>query len=73
MRGDCPQGVTDKGLTAAGFLFLHLLFIQRGRLETTWTVLRKFGYSDDLELRDEFLVPVVQVTEGQTAELSNIG
>jgi hypothetical protein len=44
----------------AGFLYLHKLFIQRGRLETTWTVLRKFGYGDDLVLREDFInVPYV--------------
>ena len=26
---ECPQGVTERGLTAPGFIFLHLLFIQR--------------------------------------------
>lgn len=50
-----PDGVNDLGLTLQGFLFLHALFIDKGRLETTWAVLRKFGYGDDLELRDEFL------------------
>ena len=40
-----------------GFLFLHALFIHRGRHETTWTVLRKFGYGDDLKLRAEYLCP----------------
>lgn len=45
------------GLTESGFIFLHSLFIQRGRLETTWTVLRKFGYGDDLSLREDFLLP----------------
>lgn len=42
----------------AGFLFLHTLFIQRGRHETTWTVLRRFGYDDDLELTQEYLFPL---------------
>ena len=37
-------------LTLPGFLFLHALFIERGRLETTWAVLRTFGYGDDLRL-----------------------
>lgn len=46
------------GLTEIGFLYLHTLFIQRGRLETTWTVLRRFGYGDDLSLREDFLCPV---------------
>ncbi|CAG8786412.1 13276_t:CDS:2, partial [Cetraspora pellucida] len=53
-----PSGVNEVGLTELGFLFLHTLFIQRGRLETTWTVLRKFGYGDDLSLRDDFLFPL---------------
>ncbi|KAK4402993.1 Mitochondrial Rho GTPase 1 [Sesamum angolense] len=32
-----PEGVDDRGLTLTGFLFLHALFIEKGRLETTWT------------------------------------
>ena len=44
-----------------GFLFLHTLFIQRGRHETTWTVLRKFGYDDNLQLNKEYLFPHLKV------------
>lgn len=43
--------------SSQGFLFLHTLFIQRGRHETTWTVLRRFGYDDDLELNQDYLFP----------------
>lgn len=50
-------GVLNGGLTEAGFLYLHTIFIQRGRLETTWTVLRKFGYAEDLRLTEAFLSP----------------
>lgn len=50
-----PDGVNELGLTLTGFLFLHALFIEKGRLETTWAVLRKFGYNNDLKLRDDFL------------------
>jgi len=50
-------GVRGDGLTEAGFLYLHTIFIQRGRLETTWTVLRKFGYAEDLRLTEAFLAP----------------
>jgi Ras family protein T1 len=57
VRQNEPLGFTEQGLTEIGFLFLHKLFIQRGRLETTWTVLRKFGYDDDLSLRQDFLEP----------------
>ncbi|KAJ3348389.1 ERMES complex Ca(2+)-binding regulatory GTPase gem1 [Entophlyctis luteolus] len=52
-----PNGVTERGLTEIGFLYLHTLFIQRGRLETTWTVLRQFGYGNDLSLRLRIHVP----------------
>lgn len=47
----------EEGLTEAGFLYLHTMFIQKGRLETTWTVLRQFGYAEDLKLKEGFLEP----------------
>ena len=50
-----PEGVNESGLTLTGFLFLHALFIEKGRLETTWTVLRKFGYDNDIKLRDDLI------------------
>ena len=49
------EGVNERGLTLTGFLFLHALFIEKGRLETTWTVLRKFGYNNDIELSDDLI------------------
>ena len=49
------QGVNATGLTLPGFLFLHALFIERGRLETVWAVLRKYGYNNDLTLNQEIL------------------
>ncbi|OXB64855.1 hypothetical protein ASZ78_006593 [Callipepla squamata] len=68
VRKNLSDGVADNGLTLKGkpyltlsrcFLFLHTLFIQRGRHETTWTVLRRFGYDDDLELTPEYLFPLL--------------
>lgn len=41
---------SDGSLSAEGFIFLHTLFVQKGRLETTWIVLRKFGYDDNMRL-----------------------
>ena len=57
VQDDKMENVTNNGLTELGFLYLHTLFIQRGRLETTWAVLRTFGYGDDLTLREDFLHP----------------
>ncbi|XP_047637035.1 WD repeat-containing protein 90 isoform X8 [Phacochoerus africanus] len=66
-------GVQDNRLTLDGFLFLNTLFIQRGRHETTWTILRRFGYSDSLELTPDYLFPVLHVPPGCSAELNHRG
>ncbi|KAK1164996.1 mitochondrial Rho GTPase 2-like [Acipenser oxyrinchus oxyrinchus] len=67
------EGVQDNGLTLTGFLFLNTLFIQRGRHETTWTILRKFGCDDLLELTDDYLYPPLRVPHGCTTELNHFG
>ncbi|KAJ6397571.1 hypothetical protein OIU77_018561 [Salix suchowensis] len=68
--GANDMGVNDRGLTLTGFLFLHALFIEKGRLETTWTVLRKFGYNNDIKLSDE-LIPKFKLAPDQSAELTS--
>ncbi|XP_074574814.1 mitochondrial Rho GTPase 1-like [Curcuma longa] len=60
-----PEGVDDCGLTLIGFICLHALFIERGSLETIWTVLRKFGYDNYLKLRDELLSTTLSLTPDQ--------
>jgi Ras family protein T1 len=66
-------GLTEHGITEAGFVFLHLQLIQQGRLETVWTVLRKFGYGEDLSLKKEFLLPHVEIGPDSSVELSSQG
>uniref|UniRef100_A0A1U8QAI4 Mitochondrial Rho GTPase 1-like isoform X3 n=1 Tax=Nelumbo nucifera TaxID=4432 RepID=A0A1U8QAI4_NELNU len=66
-----PEGVNSRGLTLTGFLFLHALFIEKGRLETTWTVLRKFGYDNDIKLRDDLLPVPQKRAPDQSVELTN--
>ncbi|KAK3717334.1 hypothetical protein QZH41_011563 [Actinostola sp. cb2023] len=74
VRKNIESGLRDGGLTLGGFLFLHTLFIQRGRHETTWTVLRKFGYGEDLQLRDDYFCPPgIEVGVDNTVELSDAG
>lgn len=66
-----PEGVNEHGLTLAGFLFLHALFIEKGRLETTWTVLRKFGYNNEIRLSSDHLLPEIKRTPDQSVELTS--
>uniref|UniRef100_A0A8C4DVS9 Mitochondrial Rho GTPase n=1 Tax=Dicentrarchus labrax TaxID=13489 RepID=A0A8C4DVS9_DICLA len=44
-----------------------------GRHETTWTILRKFGYDDNLELTDDYLYPELRVPISCTTELNHFG
>uniref|UniRef100_A0A8C6P626 Mitochondrial Rho GTPase n=1 Tax=Nothobranchius furzeri TaxID=105023 RepID=A0A8C6P626_NOTFU len=71
VRKNTMDGVLNNGLTLKGFLFLHTLFIQRGRHETTWTVLRRFGYDDDLELNQDYLFPGLKVPPDCSTELNH--
>ncbi|KZV73774.1 mitochondrial Rho GTPase [Peniophora sp. CONT] len=73
VREHAVNGVTERGLTEAGFLYLNTMFIQRGRLETTWTVLRKFGYGEDLRLTEAHLYPKFDVPPDCSVELSPLG
>ncbi|XP_066239122.1 mitochondrial Rho GTPase 2 isoform X4 [Saccopteryx leptura] len=73
VRKHVAGGVRDDRLTLDGFLFLNMLFIQRGRHETTWTILRRFGYSDTLELSTDYLFPPLHVPAGCSTELNHFG
>lgn len=65
VRDKMPHGVNAKGFTLPGFLFLNALFIERGRMETTWAVLRQFGYNDQLRISDTILdeMPCIRTPE----------
>ncbi|GFG31580.1 hypothetical protein Cfor_10413 [Coptotermes formosanus] len=73
VRKNVSDGVANDAITLRGFLFLHCLYIQRGRNETTWRVLRKFGYMNSLEISKEYLRPFIRVPIGCTSELSHKG
>ncbi|KAK9890923.1 hypothetical protein WA026_012264 [Henosepilachna vigintioctopunctata] len=73
LRKNLDDGVQNNCVTFKGFLYLHTLFIQRGRNETTWAVLRRFGYNDRLQMAKEYLFPTLRVPSGCTTELSHRG
>ncbi|KAJ0028517.1 hypothetical protein Pint_36356 [Pistacia integerrima] len=65
------DGVNGRGVTFKGFITLQALIFGNGHLETTWGVLRKFGYGDDLELRDECLPVPPKLAPDQSVELAS--
>jgi len=73
IQRNMEDGINEVGVTLQGFLFLHSLFIQKGRQETTWTALRRFGYDHNLELREDYLVPSLQKGKDCPVELSGPG
>ncbi|KAG8682869.1 ERMES complex Ca(2+)-binding regulatory GTPase gem1, partial [Ceratobasidium sp. 395] len=72
---DSPPGTPpiEEGVTEDGFLYLHTEFIRRARVETTWIVLRQFGYAEDLRLTEGWLAPKFDVPQDCSVELSPQG
>uniref|UniRef100_A0A8C7RH77 Ras homolog family member T2 n=1 Tax=Oncorhynchus mykiss TaxID=8022 RepID=A0A8C7RH77_ONCMY len=71
---DHDRILSDTELNFWGHLEMSLFFERkRGRHETTWTILRKFGYDDSLELTDDYLYPQLRVPVGCTTELNHLG
>ena len=58
---NCVDGLCHDCITESGFVYLNNLSIQQGRIETTWTILRSFGYADDLSLRSDLVQPQFDV------------
>jgi Ras family protein T1 len=51
LQREMPEGaVCTEGILRKGFFFLNKLFLERNRPESTWEVLRKFNYDDNLQL-----------------------
>ncbi|CAL9219681.1 unnamed protein product [Arabidopsis halleri] len=73
MQVKFPQGVNERGLTLDGFLFLNTRYIEEARIQTLWTMLRKFGYNNDLRLGDD-LIPYSSFKReaDQSVELTNV-
>lgn len=68
-----PESVSEKGIDQAGFITLNKIYVERGRHETVWIILRTFHYTDSLSLRDSFLHPKFDVPPYSSAELSPAG
>ncbi|CCE64502.1 hypothetical protein TPHA_0H02990 [Tetrapisispora phaffii CBS 4417] len=65
--------VTGKGITEEGFLFLNKLYVEKGRHETIWGILRAFYYTDSLSIKVEVLYPKLNIPATSSVELSPIG
>ena len=48
------ENLINNEITLSGFLYLNALFFKKGRHETSWTVLKKFGYDRNLSISREY-------------------
>ncbi|KAL3636033.1 hypothetical protein CASFOL_020580 [Castilleja foliolosa] len=65
------EGVDHRGFTLEGFQILHCVFVDDLLMERAWTVLRKFGYNNEIRLRDDLLPPPIKRYPDQSVELTN--
>lgn len=71
IHSGCEDGfIPGKGVTENGFVFLNQLFIQRGRLETTWATLKHFDFDDSLDLIVDYSSLKIDTKKGIIAQLS---
>lgn len=55
------------------FVCLMRAFVQRGRAENVWRILRFYGYGTDLQLEMDYLEPFPAAANGAALELRNDG
>lgn len=67
------EDITGGGITQEGFVMLNRIFIEKGRHETVWLILRTFHYTNSLSLHTSFLHPKFDVPSNTSAELSPAG
>lgn len=48
------ENLIENEITLNGFLYLQTLFFKKGRHETSWTILKKFGYDKNLSLNRDY-------------------
>lgn len=73
LRRGSGKAVDERGLNLDAFLRLNKLYVEKGRHETVWIILRTFHYTDSLSLNEKFLTPKFDVPEHASAELSPAG
>jgi EF hand associated/Ras family len=67
LKQECESAVTAQGVTQLGFFQLQKMMILRLKINVCWTLLRHFGYDNDLNLNIEF---VLKKFPNQSVELS---
>eukprot|EP01132_Coremiostelium_polycephalum_P007939 gene7939-9767_t len=73
VKGQIDDGVDENGFTEKGFLFMNLLFLEKGPAQHSWLSLRAFHYDDDLSISKDYLYPLVNVPKDHNVAISSEG
>ena len=65
--------VTPRGISFEGFQVINKQFINRNRAETSWLVLRQFGYNDKLDIEVPPKAFTIERHPSQSVELNRRG
>lgn len=68
-----PGCANNSGISSRGFLVLNKFYVESGRHETIWGILRAFHYTDSLSLNDKVLYPKIDIPQYASVELSPVG
>lgn len=68
-----PGSANEKGIKNQGFLLLNKFYVESGRHETIWGILRAFHYTDSLSIDDKVLYPKIDIPPYSSVELSPKG
>lgn len=73
LQGAIPGSAGPNGITEQGFLALNELYVETGRHETIWGILRAFHYTETLSIQDSVVAPKMDVQSNASVELSPKG
>ena len=68
-----PDSLINQHLTLKGFLILNTLFVEKGRHETIWRILKNFGYDRFLNLSKDYVPKIQRNDKNCSIELAQLG
>jgi Ras family protein T1 len=73
IRKKAVDGLINNNLTLKGFMILNTLFVEKGRHETIWRILKNFGYDRYLNISKEYVGKIQRYDNNCSIELTQKG
>ena len=73
IKKKASDGLVNQNLTLKGFLILNTLFVEKGRHETIWRILKHFGYDRLLNISKDYVPKIQRYDANCSIELTQKG